>query len=196
MRFLWIILFVCSNALAAEQQPATETAIFASGCFWCTESDFQDLPGVVSAVSGYTGGNVENPNYKQVTRGGTGHREALQVKFDPEKISYQQLLEVFWNNVDPLDDGGQFCDRGDSYRSAVFVTNEQQRQWAESSKQQRQAQLGDEIVTPILPASTFYPAEDYHQDYYQKNPLRYKFYRYNCGRDARLEALQQQLNSN
>jgi len=166
-------------------------AIFAGGCFWCIESDFQDIPGVLSAVSGYTGGKGDNPTYKQVTYGNTGHYEAVEITYDEKKISYQQLLDLFWVNIDPFDARGQFCDKGPSYLSAIFVLDDQQRQLAEASKAQRQNQLGEDkpIVTPILAASKFWPAEDYHQDYYKTNPIRYKLYRFNCGRDARLDAV-------
>lgn len=173
--------------------PAAEPAVatFAGGCFWCMEPPYDKLEGVISTTSGYTGGHKENPTYGEVSAGGTGHYEALQVVYDPDRVSYQQLLVLFWHNVDPLDAGGQFCDRGDQYRTAIFVHDEEQRRLAEESKQElvQAGGLDKPIVTPILPAGPFYPAETYHQDYYEKNPLRYKFYRYSCGRDARLEAL-------
>jgi peptide-methionine (S)-S-oxide reductase len=167
------------------------TAVFAVGCFWCMEPPFDALEGVVSTTSGYIGGHVANPRYEQVSRGGTGHAEAVKVVFRPEQIGYEALLDVFWRNIDPLDDSGQFCDRGDQYRSAIFYSSDEQRQSAEQSRDRlKQSQrFREPIVTAVVPASEFYPAEDYHQDYYQKNPLRYKFYRYSCGRDARLQEL-------
>jgi peptide-methionine (S)-S-oxide reductase len=173
------------GAAAAEPQKA----VFAGGCFWCVEADFDKAPGVLSTVSGYTGGDVENPTYEQVSYEDTGHYEAVEVTYDPDKVSYRQLVDIFWRTVDPTDAGGQFCDRGDSYRTAVFVSDDAERQAAEASKAAAQEALGQQIVTPILEASTFWPAEDYHQDYYVKNPLRYKYYRWNCGRDQRIEDL-------
>jgi peptide-methionine (S)-S-oxide reductase len=170
---------------AKSQELATAT--FAGGCFWCVESDFDPIPGVVGTVSGYTGGTTDNPTYKQVGAGGTGHYEAVQITFDPSRVTYEHLLEAFWHSVDPTDPGGQFCDRGESYRTAVFVQGEAQRQVAEASKEMAEEALGAAIVTPIEDAGPFYPAEDYHQDYYQKNPLRYRYYRWGCGRNARVE---------
>lgn len=164
-----------------------KTAIFAGGCFWCMEKPFDKIDGVKSTVSGYSGGAIENPTYKQVSSGESGHYEVLQVTYDPSKVSYDQLLDIFWRNVDPLDAGGQFCDRGGQYRSGVFYSNDEEKNIAEKSKAKHEAILGEKIVTEIMPASTFYAAEDYHQDYYQKNPVRYKYYRWNCGRDQRLE---------
>lgn len=177
--------------LTAPTHAEPAEAIFAGGCFWCVESDFEKQPGVIEAVSGYTGGELKNPDYKSVTKGDSGHYEAVKVSYDPEVVSYQQLLDVFWRNIDPLDDLGQFCDKGSSYRSAVFVANGAQRSLAEQSRDQVQKTLGQDspVLTPILAASTFYPAEDYHQDYYKKNPRRYQYYRWGCGRDKRLEAL-------
>jgi peptide-methionine (S)-S-oxide reductase len=173
----------------AQQRTDLETAILAGGCFWCVEADFDKIEGVVSTTSGYTGGTVENPTYKQVTAGGTGHYEAVRIVYDPAKVGYRQLIDHFWRTVDPTDAGGQFCDRGESYRTAVFAHSPEQRQAAEASKQQADQELKGEIVTPVLEASAFYPAEDYHQDYYEKNPLRYQYYRWSCGRDQRLEEL-------
>ena len=164
-------------------------AIFAGGCFWCMEPPFDALDGVLSTTSGYTGGSVPDPSYEQVSEGGTGHVEAVRVVFDPERVSYAQLLEVFWHNVDPLDDGGQFCDRGPTYRSEIFVADAEQRRLAEESRREVGERLGRPVVTQIRDAGPFYPAEEYHQDYYRKNPIRYRFYRSRCGRDARLEAL-------
>jgi len=164
-------------------------ATFAGGCFWCMEPPFDKLEGVVSTVSGYTGGQAKDPSYEQVSSGGTGHLEAVQVSFDPGKVSYSKMLEVFWHNIDPTDSGGQFCDRGSQYRSAIFYHTEEQRRLAEESKQalEKSGQLGKPLVTDVRPASTFYPAEEYHQDYYKKNPVRYKLYRLGCGRDGVLE---------
>ena len=162
-----------------------EVATFAGGCFWCMEEAFDAVPGVKATVSGYTGGRVDDPAYEEVSTGQTGHVEAVNVFFDPDAVSYAELLETFWHNVDPTDDGGQFCDRGNQYVSAIFVRNERQRALAEASKGELEATR--RIVTPILAATTFYPAEEYHQNYYRKNPARYRFYKFNCGRKARLE---------
>ena len=176
---------------SANSVVTTNTAVFAGGCFWCVEKDFDQVPGVQRTTSGYTGGHTKNPTYKTVTGGGTGHFEAVEIEFDPEKVSYAELVEIFWRSVDPTDGGGQFCDRGASYRTAIFPRTPQQRRLAESSK----AKLDDSkalkrpVVTPVLDAGAFYPAEDYHQDYYQKNPGRYAFYRFRCGRDRRLKNL-------
>jgi len=185
-------LMLGAAALAAEpaaSDKTTATAIFAGGCFWCMEPPYDELTGVVATTSGYTGGQKLNPTYQEVSAGGTGHFEAVQIAYDPTKVSYEKLLEVFWRNVDPLDGGGQFCDRGDSYKTAIFYQNEEQKRLAERSKTEIEQRLGKKVATPILPAATFYAAEDYHQDYYMKNPLRYKYYRYSCGRDQRLEKL-------
>jgi peptide-methionine (S)-S-oxide reductase len=187
-----LILIAALVVLAAALLPAQEEyarATFAGGCFWCMEKPFDELDGVISTTSGYTGGRTENPTYREVTRGGTGHLEAVQVVYDPEKVDYETLLFVFWRNIDPLDAGGQFCDRGGSYETAVFAHDEEQRRLAEESKREARRTLGSRIVTPIRSLDDFYPAEDYHQDYYQKNPVRYNFYRTSCGRDARLEML-------
>jgi peptide methionine sulfoxide reductase msrA/msrB len=162
-----------------------KTATFAGGCFWCTEADFQKVDGVVEAISGYTGGHTENPTYRQVSAGGTGHAEAVQVIYDPQKITYNELLDVFWRHIDPTDAGGQFVDRGSSYRSAIFYHNDQQKKLAEASRQALEAsgRFDRPIVTEIVKLDKFYKAEDYHQDYYKKNALRYKFYRFGSGRD-------------
>ena len=171
--------------------PDTGVAIFAGGCFWCMEPPFDVLDGVVSTTSGYIGGSVDDPTYEQVSAGATGHAEAVRIEFDPTKVSYEKLLDVFWHNVDPTDAGGQFCDRGSQYRTSVFVLDDDQRAAAEASKARLATTkpFAGEIVTPIVDAGTFWPAEEYHQDYYEKNPLRYKYYRWGCGRDARLEQL-------
>ncbi len=167
---------------------STDIATFAGGCFWCTEADFDKVPGVISTTSGYIGGTVPNPTYKQVSSGKTGHIEAVQVRFDPAKTSFAKLLAAFWPTIDPLTANRQFCDSGAQYRSAIFYHNAEQKQQAEESKAKLQAsgRFSQPIVTDILPATEFYPAEDYHQDYYKKNPVRYSYYRSNCGRDARL----------
>jgi peptide-methionine (S)-S-oxide reductase len=173
---------------ASAVRPALAT--FAGGCFWCVEADFDKVPGVLSTTSGYTGGKVANPTYAQVSAGGTGHTEAVEIAFDPSKVSYQKLLDVFWRNHDPLAKDRQFCDRGDQYRPAIFYHDEDQRRLAEASKQAVQEKFAPRVVqTEIVKAGTFTKAEDYHQDYYEKNPVRYKFYRFNCGRDRRLEEL-------
>jgi peptide-methionine (S)-S-oxide reductase len=166
-------------------------AIFSGGCFWCMEPPFDALPGVLSTTSGYTGGSVANPSYEQVSSGSTGHRESVKVEYDPNRVSYAQLLEVFWHNVDPTDGGGQFCDRGQQYTTAIFATSDEQFAEAQDAKQKLDAshRLPHPVVTSILRAGPFYPAEDYHQNYYQKNPLRYKIYRAGCGRDRVLEQL-------
>ena len=161
-------------------------ATFAGGCFWCMEPPYDKLEGVISTTSGYTGGQKENPTYKEVSAGGTGHAEAVQVVYDPTKVSYEKLLEVFWKNVDPTVKDRQFCDRGNQYRTAIFYHTDEQRQLAEASKEQIAGHF-DTVYTEIVPASAFYPAEEYHQNYYQKNPLRYKYYRTSCGRDKRLK---------
>ncbi|MFV0349382.1 MAG: peptide-methionine (S)-S-oxide reductase MsrA [Halodesulfovibrio sp.] len=176
---------------AEDTSGSMALATFAGGCFWCMEPPFDALEGVISTTSGYTGGHKDNPAYKEVSAGITGHMEALQVTYDPAKVSYETLLDVFWKNIDPLDPYGQFCDKGEQYRSAIFYHTEEQRLAAEESK----AAINDSgrfdkpVDTRIIKASTFWPAEEYHQDYYKKNPIRYKFYRHNCGRDQRLKKL-------
>ncbi len=169
----------------------TAEAIFAGGCFWCMEQAFEELSGVVDAVSGYIGGNVPNPTYAAVSAGTTGHAEAIKVTYDPGKISYQQLLASFWRNIDPLDSGGQFCDRGSQYRSEIFALDQQQQELATRSRQQinDSGAFNIPVVTGISIASTFYPAEQYHQNYYRENPTRYKFYKWNCGRQQRLDSI-------
>jgi peptide-methionine (S)-S-oxide reductase len=172
-------------------RPELAKATFGGGCFWCMEPPFDKLEGVISTTSGYTGGKLENPTYEQVSSGGTGHAEAVQVLYDPVKISYEKLLRVFWRNIDPLTANRQFCDAGSQYRSAIFYHNEKQKRLAEQSKHKLEdsGHFDKPIVTEIVSAGEFYVAEDYHQDYYQKNALRYKIYRYACGRDQRLEDL-------
>jgi peptide-methionine (S)-S-oxide reductase len=180
---------------------AKEELIVAGGCFWCVESDFESVPGVIEAVSGYTGGTTKNPTYKQIGKGGTGHYEAVSITFDPAKVSRDQLLNMFFRSVDPTDAGGQFCDRGESYRTAIFVSTPAEKSAAEAAKKAAQKALGQKIVTPILDAKTFYKAEKYHQDYYKgskivltrfgpvKQSKAYKKYRNACGRDQRVKAL-------
>lgn len=166
-------------------------ATFAGGCFWCMEPPFDAEPGVLETIVGYTGGQTENPTYQQVSAGGSGHAESIRIIYDPVIVSYERLLGIFWQNIDPVDAGGQFCDKGSQYRSAIFYHNDEQKKLAEVSRRQieESGSLPGSIVTEILPASIFYPAEEYHQDYYQKNPVRYKFYRWNCRRDKRLAEL-------
>jgi peptide-methionine (S)-S-oxide reductase len=186
--------FYAEDKPTAEETSLTQetdlaTATFAGGCFWCMEKPFDELEGVVSTTSGYTGGTVEDPTYYQVSAGDTGHVEAVQVRYNPSQVSYDTLLEVFWKNVDPLDDNGQFCDKGSQYRSKIFAHNNEQRQMAETSKQELNQEkfTNTDIATEIEQAQTFYPAEEYHQDYYLKHPIRYNYYRTGCGRDKRLE---------
>jgi peptide-methionine (S)-S-oxide reductase len=176
---------------AATPPAAEAVATFAGGCFWCMEPPFEKLPGVRSVVSGYIGGHTTDPTYKQISAGGTGHAEAVQILYDPTRISYEQLLYVFWRNIDPLVDDRQFCDRGSQYRPAIFVHDDAQRAAAEASRRELEAagRFPRPIATEIAAAGRFYPAEEEHQDYYKKNPLRYNYYRFNCGRDARLQEL-------
>ncbi|MCA1586214.1 MAG: peptide-methionine (S)-S-oxide reductase MsrA [Acidobacteria bacterium] len=178
---------------SAGQQAGSGTqvamATFAGGCFWCMEPPFDELDGVISTTSGYTGGRTKSPSYEQVSGGQTGHTEALQIAYDPAKVSYDKLLDVFWRNVDAVDGGGQFCDRGSQYRPAIFAHSEEQKRAAEVTKERIAAQLRQPVAVQIVEAGEFYTAEDYHQDYYKKNPVRYKFYKWNCGRDQRLEKL-------
>ena len=175
----------------AAQESATARAIFAGGCFWCMEKPFEALEGVVAVTSGYVGGSKDNPTYEEVSSGTTGHAEAVLVEYDPERIGYDQLLDVFWKNVDPTDAAGQFCDRGNQYRTGIFTTTDEQQTLARASRRNLDdsGALPMRVVTEISPAGTFWPAEDYHQDYYKRNPIRYKFYRYNCGRDKVLDGL-------
>lgn len=176
-------------AQAQETAGKEAVAIFAGGCFWCMEPPFDKTEGVISTTSGYTGGTVANPTYKEVSAGGTGHAEAVKVVYDPSKVGYEQLLHVFWRNIDPIRKDAQFCDVGSQYRSAIFYRDEEQRKLAEKSKAELDAsgRIPKPIVTEIVKAGPFYPAETYHQDYYLKNPVRYAYYRWGCGRDARLE---------
>jgi peptide-methionine (S)-S-oxide reductase len=186
---LFLLAIVAAITPAAAQTPQTASVVLAGGCFWCMEPPFDKTDGVVSTTSGYSGGKQVKPTYQQVSAGSTGHLEVVKVEYNPAKVSYEKLLDIFWHNIDPLDADGQFCDKGSQYRSAIFYGNEKEKELAEASKQQVAAKLGQAVATDVLPATEFYPAEDYHQDYYIKNPLKYKFYRYGCGRDARLEAV-------
>ena len=186
---LLVLLAACEGAAPSAEAappPGKAVATFAGGCFWCTEADFEKVPGVLSAVSGYTGGRTNNPDYKRVSAGGTGHYEAVRIVYDPRRVSYETLVRHYFRTIDPLDAGGQFCDRGESYRTAVFVHDAGQKAAAEAEKARAAKQIG-KVVTPVLAAARFWPAEGYHQDYYKKNPVRYKYYRYRCGRDARLK---------
>ena len=178
-------------ASAPAQTPAATTAkaTFAGGCFWCMEADFDKVSGVISTTSGYTGGTTVNPTYMEVGSGRTGHAESVEVVYDPAKVTYAQLLDAYWHNIDPLVKDRQFCDAGNEYRTAIFVHDAEQRRLAEESKKRVEAQLKAPIYTEIVAASAFYPAEEYHQDYYLKNPVRYKYYRWSCGRDQRLEQI-------
>lgn len=200
--FLTILIAIALCIKGQDAQAAEpRTLTVAGGCFWCVEADFEKVGGVIGVVSGYTGGTTENPTYKQVTRGGTGHYEAVQIRFDPDRISRSTLLDMFLRSIDPTDAGGQFCDRGESYRTAIFVANQDERNIAQGAIDRAQSDLGQPIVTPILPATPFFKAEDYHQDYYKGGSLvltrsgpksqasAYKFYRDACGRDARVGQL-------
>jgi len=186
-----MILGMSDVANSAQAQTKTQIAIFAGGCFWCMEHPFDELDGVLSTTSGYTGGHKPDPTYEEVSAGSTGHTEAVQITYNPQKISYAQLLDIFWKNIDPTTPNRQFCDHGTQYRAAIFYSGKEQKQLAEISLKslQRSKPFEAKIVTEITAATEFYPAEEYHQDYYRKNPLRYKFYRYNCGRDKRLQQL-------
>lgn len=189
---LGLIPALLLNTVHAEDNSRHfQTAVFAGGCFWCMESDFEKVDGVIQAVSGYSGGHLENPSYKQVSAGGTGHAESVQVTYDDRVISYQQLLDVYWHNIDPTKSDRQFCDTGRQYRPVIFTRNSEQQRLAEQSKAEliQSGIIKQPIVTEIVPLKNFYPAEEYHQDYYKKNPLRYKYYRYSCGRDQRLKEL-------
>jgi len=191
---LGLCLAVVPAPLAeAADKAKLATATFAGGCFWCMEKPFEDLPGVKSVISGYSGGNERKPTYEDVSAGKTGHTESVQVTYDPTKVTYAQLLQVFWHNIDPTTADRQFCDKGSQYRSAIFFQDEEEKRLAEESKKEKQAELTSAvnrpIVTEIVPFVSFWPAEDYHQDFYKRNPLRYNSYRMGCGRDGRLRQL-------
>jgi peptide-methionine (S)-S-oxide reductase len=191
MIFTWLIVPLLLLPAGGGAAQRTETATFAGGCFWCMESPFDKLDGVLSVTVGYTGGQTRNPTYEQVSAGGTGHAESVQIVFDPDRIGYARLLEVFWHNIDPTVKDRQFCDAGHQYRSAIFFHNAEQQRLARQSKEalEKGRPFRGEILTEIVPAGEFYPAEEYHQHYYKKNPLRYKYYRSGCGRDRRLKEL-------
>lgn len=195
MKMLFIAILGLSVNLvettAVMAAPNLEKATFAGGCFWCMEHPFDELLGVVSVTSGYTGGQKKNPTYEEVSAGGTGHAESVEVIYDPARISYEKLLNVFWHNIDPTAKDRQFCDSGHQYRSAIFYHNEEQHRLALQSKEllEKNKTFKEPVVTEIVQATEFYPAEDYHQHYYKKNPIRYKFYRTTCGRDRRLKEL-------
>ncbi len=192
-----LLLAVLLFSIQINAYAENKTAVFAGGCFWCMEKPFDHIDGVISTTSGYTGGHVENPTYKQTSSGTTGHYEAIQVEYDADKVNYEKLLEVFWQNIDPFDKRGQFCDKGSQYRAAIFTSDEKEIELAKKSKEALQKKINGKatIVTEILPAKPFYPAEEYHQDYYKKNPIRYRYYRYGCGRDKRLEEVQEIFNA-
>lgn len=190
MLFSLILFSFFVFSLFADEENHLETATFAGGCFWCLEPPYDKIDGVVATRVGYAGGNVENPTYEQVSSGSTGHAEAIQVVYDPSKVTYEQLLEVFWKNIDPTVKDKQFCDTGSQYRTAIFPENDEQMQLAQASKETLiNSGRFDEVYTEITPLTKFWLAEDYHQNYYQKNPYRYKFYRFTCGRDKRLKEL-------
>ncbi|MFO7764045.1 MAG: peptide-methionine (S)-S-oxide reductase MsrA [Wenzhouxiangellaceae bacterium] len=184
-------LALAVGAVSSAAADETRVATFGGGCFWCMEPPYDELDGVISTTSGYMGGDVDDPSYEQVTRGGTGHVEVVQVEYDPEIVDYRKLLEVYWRNVDPLTDNRQFCDAGESYRPVIFAHGERQKALARASKQAliESDRFDRPIIVPVEPAKQFWPAEQYHQDYYRKNPVRYKYYRWRCGRDQRLEEL-------
>jgi len=199
-RWLTWLSFACCLAITAQAygqaakpaaQPATAKATFAGGCFWCMEPPYDKLPGVVSTTSGYMGGKTKNPTYESISSGTTGHAEVVQIEYDPAKVTYEKLLEVFWRNVDPTQRNGQFCDQGSQYRTAIYYHGDEQKKLAEASKAalEKNKPFKGDIVTEITAAPQFYRAEEYHQDFYKKNPTRYKVYRSGCGRDARLQAL-------
>jgi peptide-methionine (S)-S-oxide reductase len=199
LRFLTVLAvagtLACTTASSAaptpSPRPGLARATFAGGCFWCMEPPYEALPGVVSVTSGYIGGQRRNPTYEEVSSGGTGHTEAVEILYDPKKVTYEKLLEVFWVNIDPTVRNRQFCDVGEQYRTGIFVHDDEQRRLAEASKKkiEETKRFKEAVVTEIVAAGDFWPAEEYHQDYYQKNPVRYRFYRFNCGRDKRLEQL-------
>jgi len=189
MRLVLMLAILASGLFGGNVTAQTKKAVFAGGCFWCLEGPFDALPGVMETQAGYTGGQTPDPTYEQVSSGTSGHIEAMRVVYDSRQIGFEQLLEVFWRNIDPTDAGGQFCDRGPQYRSAVFFGDDKEEALALASKEQLEQSRGFKVATEILPRTEFYAAEEYHQDYYRKNPLRYRFYRQGCGRDLRLKQL-------
>jgi peptide methionine sulfoxide reductase msrA/msrB len=191
MKKLILLLIIMISTGIYSMNSKTELATFAGGCFWCMESPFEKLEGVISVISGYTGGTEKNPTYKEVSSGGTGHLEAVQITYDPGKVSYEKLLKVFWRQINPTDSGGQFVDRGKQYTTAIFYHSSKQKELAERSKAglEQSGKFTMKIVTPIRKAGPFYKAEEYHQDYYRVNPFRYRFYRYNSGRDQYLKKI-------
>jgi len=184
-----IVLAFALALLASAAAAESKIAVFAGGCFWCMEPPYDELPGVSATTSGYAGGKTGNPTYQQVSSGRTGHTEVVRVEYDPAKVSYEKLLEVFWRNIDPFAVDAQFCDHGDQYRSAIFPQDDEQKRLAEASLAGMQERFKGKRIATKLEEGQFWPAEDYHQDYYMTNPTRYKFYRYNCGRDARLKEI-------
>ncbi len=178
-------LLLTGGSMAGE----LKEAVFAGGCFWCMESPFDKVSGVVATTSGYTGGHLAKPSYEAVSSGTSGHYEAIRISYDPAMVSYEDLLRVFWKNVDPFDDGGQFCDRGPQYRAAIFAADDEERVAAKKSAREVETSKGQQVMTMILPRGEFFPAEEYHQDYYQRNPIRYHYYRTGCGRDRRLNQI-------
>jgi peptide-methionine (S)-S-oxide reductase len=188
---LFIGVWIVQSTSQAAADAILGKAYFAGGCFWCMEEAFEKVEGVLSVTSGYIGGTVANPSYEDVSAGRTGHAESIEVVYDPAKVSYQKLLDAFWRNIDPITPNAQFCDRGSQYRSAIFFQTDEEKRGAEASKQaiEQASRFKEPIVTQVVMASQFYPAEEYHQDFYKKNPIRYKFYKYNCGRAQRLEEL-------
>lgn len=178
-------LLLTGGSMAGE----LKEAVFAGGCFWCMESPFDKVSGVVATTSGYTGGHLAKPSYEAVSSGTSGHYEAIRISYDPAMVSYEDLLRVFWKNVDPFDDGGQFCDRGPQYRAAIFAADDEERVAAKKSAREVETAKGQQVMTMILPRGEFFPAEEYHQDYYQRNPIRYHYYRTGCGRDRRLNQI-------
>jgi peptide-methionine (S)-S-oxide reductase len=189
--FAWLCAAAMTAAPPARAADGSAIATFAGGCFWCMQPPYDGLEGVIKTTVGYTGGTKANPSYEEVSSGSTGHAESVEVVYDPAKVSYAKLLDIFWHNIDPLTKNAQFCDHGTQYRTAIFYHDEEQKEAAEASKAKIEAsgELKGPIVTQIVAAGPFYPAEDYHQEFYKKSSVQYKFYRYNCGRDARLEAI-------
>ena len=190
-KYGFFLLAITSLLVSLPARAEVQSAIFAGGCFWCVESDFDKIKGVVGTTSGYISGHVDNPTYKQVSRGGTGHTEAVKIDFDPAQIGYRELVDYFWRTIDPTVKNRQFCDHGDQYRTGIFYLDDEQHQAVLASKKaiEKDKPFKEPIVTEITPATKFYPAEEYHQDYHNKNPVRYKYYRWNCGRDQRLAEL-------